>query len=456
MKTAETNGHATDDDIQLLVRPNSLSSGEAFIEAMWRGKLMHADVIDPRVAWLRKRFVDDVKGKARRIPEWHEYENQQDMKLPYSGFRERGDDDGNLFTWIDQAILERSQQPTDADGQPAQSLLPVSAKQLMIDHPTLAEPVIDGLLRLGECANVIAPSKIGKSWLSYGIAFSVVTGAEWLGFQCRPGKVLLCDNELHGSVIGHRLSWVAQALDLEPEDWQDHLDVLSLRGRLMDLHAICRTVESYEPDRYSLVVLDAWYRSLPAGVSENSNSDVMALYNRIDQTLGKLHCGWANIHHSSKGSQSDKSVVDVGSGAGAQSRAADCHIVLREHETKGIYVLDAAVRSFKPIQPLAIEWQYPLWHLAGDIDPTLLKGRLSLKEQRETDKDKKATDAIIDALRRKGGLSITKLAAEAETGRPRAERLLAKLCREGHVTADDGISGGNRCTLYSLKPEGVV
>ena len=52
------------------------------------------------------------------------------------------------------------------------------------------------------------------------------------------------------------------------------------------------------------------------------------------------------IHHASKGLQADKQVTDVGSGAGAEFRAADTHLILRHHEEQDVYVLDAVARSW--------------------------------------------------------------------------------------------------------------
>ena len=41
------------------------------------------------------------------------------------------------------------------------------------------------------------------------------------------------------------------------------------------------------------------------------------------------------VHHSTKGSQAEKSVTDTGSGAGAMSRAVDSHIVWLFRQSSG-------------------------------------------------------------------------------------------------------------------------
>lgn len=52
----------------------------------------------------------------------------------------------------------------------APQLAPVSLADLVARYPDLRPPVIHGLLRRGETMNVIAPSKLGKSWLVTDLA----------------------------------------------------------------------------------------------------------------------------------------------------------------------------------------------------------------------------------------------------------------------------------------------
>jgi len=122
-----------------------------------------------------------------------------------------------------------------------------------------------------------------------------------------------------------------------------------------------------------LVILDALYRFLPLDGEENSNETMTTVYNTLDLIAKRSGAGVVVVHHSSKGNQSDKSVTDVGAGGGAQSRAADTHLILRPHETDDAVVVDAAVRSFPPMAPFVIQNQRPGWALAPDLDPTLLR-----------------------------------------------------------------------------------
>jgi len=317
-------------------------------------------------------------------------------------------------------------------------------------HPHLHEPVIDGLIRAGETANIIAPSKIGKSWLSYNVALSIVTGQRLFNvFDCKPGRVLLIDNELHRPTISYRIPRVAEAMGVDLATVGDGLDVLPLRGLGVSLHDLHRYVDRIEQGEYQAIILDAWYRFIPAGISENSNADVMAMYNMLDRYAASTGAAWLVVHHTSKGGQADKSVTDVGSGAGAQSRAADTHIVLRQHEDDGCVVLDAAVRSFPPVEPIGLQWTFPTWTPAWSIDTAALKGRKTVSEQRQDERDRTDTDRIAEAMAA-GPMTRRKVRDLLGCGNSRADRLLAVMESTGRATSTDTTIRGNPTREYRL------
>jgi hypothetical protein len=251
---------------------------------------------------------------------------------------------------------------------------PLSAQDLLRAHPTLRAPVIMGLLRQGETMNIIAPPKTGKSWLVFSLAMAVAAGRRWLrAFDTVAGNVLVIDNELHAETLAHRIPQVAAALGIGMDEIASTLRVQSLRGQLRDIFSMRSYFDALQPGRFKLIVLDAFYRFMPVGNDENDNATMANIYNRVDAFADRLGCCFVLIHHTSKGSQSTKSVTDVGAGAGSQSRATDTHLVMRPHEESRAVVLDAAVRSWPPIEPMALRWEFPIWTPAPDLDPTQLK-----------------------------------------------------------------------------------
>ncbi len=265
----------------------------------------------------------------------------------------------------------------------------LSAGQLVSEHSSLRLPVISGLLRRGETMNVIAPPKTGKSWLVLSLAICVATGRKWLEtFATSAGDVLIVDNELHPETLADRIPRVAASLQVEFERISNSLFFHTSRGRLRDIYSLGRSVESIESGRFVLVVLDAFYRFLPRDTDENSNAALADIYNHIDFLADRLGSSFVLIHHASKGNQSTKAVTDVGAGAGSQSRATDTHLVLRPHAQLGAVVLEAAVRSWPPVAPLALRWSFPLWTPAPDLDPLALKAAKSPRRKEATKPEK--------------------------------------------------------------------
>lgn len=320
-------------------------------------------------------------------------------------------------------------------------------------HPKLAPVLIDGILRRGETLNLIANSKIGKSWLVLSLALSVACGRVWLGRTVSAGRVLLIDNELHAATLAHRLPMVARALGLDESAYLERIDIVTLRGRLIDIATLSPLIHSIDVNRYSLVVADAWYRFYPSGVSENDNAAMAQLYNLIDQYAATTGAAWCLIHHASKGNQGDKRVTDVGSGAGSQSRAADAHIVLREHKEAGHVVMEAAVRSFPPVEPITLRWAWPLWHRAEDVDPTQLANG---QEKQQAAKDAEGIQ-VIRAVLSEGGdwLAARPIRDAANMGESRVKRLLTRMVHDRIIISRHTTHKGREISEYRLSSEKI-
>lgn len=241
-------------------------------------------------------------------------------------------------------------------------------------YPKMRDPVIHGLLRRSETMNIIAPPKSAKSWLGLNIAMNVIgKGKLFNRFQCEQGYVLIVDNELHPETICDRSKLVAHACNV-PHDWaDDHIDYLPLRGRLVDIETLSEKLSHIRQRTYALIILDSLYKFM-GDTEENSNSEMALLYTKIDALSDHLDSAIILIHHSSKGFQGNKSVTDMGSGAGSQSRACDAHLVLRDHEDKNTFRVDCANRSFPPIEPFCAKFAFPKWDDAPNASPDDLKG----------------------------------------------------------------------------------
>ena len=84
--------------------------------------------------------------------------------------------------------------------------------------------------------------------------------------------VLIIDNELHSETTANRIPKVMNARGIELTDVDGHVFVANVRGRLQDINRLASDLMKLEPGRYRLVVLDAFYRFLPAKTDESKRS----------------------------------------------------------------------------------------------------------------------------------------------------------------------------------------
>jgi hypothetical protein len=244
----------------------------------------------------------------------------------------------------------------------------VTLDQLERDFPQEREPVLDGLIRVGSVMNVIAAPKVGKSFIASNLAFRLACSDEFLGFPIiRRGKTLVVDNELHQETLSQRYSNTREAIGV-PQDRRNMIEFLPLRGVQCDIRGLRQLLSRKPAGEYSAIILDAFYKFIPFGVSENDNAQMSGIYTQLEAMANELNTSIIVIHHSSKGNQGDKALSDIGAGAGVISRSVDAHVVIRPHEQEGYCVMEALVRSFRQPQPRTIKFDYPIWTLIEDME----------------------------------------------------------------------------------------
>jgi len=333
---------------------------------------------------------------------------------------------------IRQLLLEGEDQPKLPSTPPVSSVTSadwfriIPLAELIERYPTPREPVVEGLLRRGETMNVIAAPKIGKTWLLYGLASAISVGGDWLGFPVEKGRCLIIDAELHPENLSERWQRVLE-LGGDPS----MIDIVPIRGQSADiLRIVGEAKRAIESNRYALIVLDALYRLLPAGTSESDNAAMMHVYNSVDAMAASTGAAVAIVHHSTKGDQSGKGVTDVGSGAGSISRAADTHVIIREHAIENCAVLEAVTRSWRPPAPITIRWNYPRWE-STMIEPEIKRPKGNQQENQEK-RDGESDDAVLSAIKAsKVKLTNGQLRTRTGFGPDRVNRTLNRLEKAG-------------------------
>jgi hypothetical protein len=284
-----------------------------------------------------------------------------------------GESEGNPAVWIQDGRpcfkcfrQKCAKSFADLAAHFAPRLATICLESLPAKYPKPRGIVVEGLIRQGDVVNLVGGPKARKSFLVMQLGLNVATGTDFLGRRTRQGKVLLIDNELRGDDLGRRAQAMATAMGLDWHNATKNIDIKLLRGQLADLMTIKAALATVPTGTYQLVIFDALYKMMPKGTDENSNADVTQCYIQLDGIAEGQDCAAVCVHHTSKGAQHAKAITDMGSGAGAQSRSADVHLVLRDHEDANTVVLAAVVRSQMPVEPICIQFQYPLWRLAPE------------------------------------------------------------------------------------------
>ncbi|MFN7683787.1 MAG: AAA family ATPase [Oligoflexia bacterium] len=287
---------------------------------------------------------------------------------------------------IDKTQLKTMSGEPLAGDAGANDLKPIPFDELNRNFPELRPEVIGGLLRRGETINLVAPPKAGKSFLLGNLAWSVATGADFLGFPCQKSRVLVLDNELHAESIAYRLRSIADAMGIGAS-YRSAVDVIPLRGRSLTIDLFGEVLGAVPAGEYGLICVDALYRALPEGTNENGNYEMMTVYNHLDSLAHRWQSSFVVIHHTSKGAQGEKGVTDYGAGAGSVARAADDHFAIREHEEEGHFVLEGVCRSFKSPEPVTIKFDFPLWSKV-DLAPKVRRTKARDDEQKRLDAER--------------------------------------------------------------------
>jgi len=115
--------------------------------------------------------------------------------------------------------------------------------------------------------------------------------------------------------------------------------------------------------------------------------------------------------------------------------------------------LEAVVRSFKPVDPLSLRWEFPLWLPDDSIDPALLRGRMTKGEERQLDKDAVGKAKILEVLK-DGAQTTREIRGHLACGKDRADRLLAMLHNDKQIGADEVTGNGGKQKRFYLIAKG--
>lgn len=342
----------------------------------------------------------------------------------------------------------------------------VTAWDLLQKHQMKKRPsIIEGIARERDIINIVAGAKMGKTWFCHALAISVAAGIPFLRpeWECAQGPVILMDNELHEDTIAHRLPFIIDAMGMDRESKESILKniiVERFRGALscdkdddgIDIKKLAPYMVDCKRLKPKLLIFDSFYKTFPEGVSEMDAAAITRVYNTLDKYAEIVQtAAFACVIHSTKGGQGDKGITDVGSGTGAFSRATDNHIVVREHETEGQYVIESASRDQVQQPAVVVRKAFPLYELADGEDPTNLK-----KPARSNVRPSVTIEQVIEVTRKlkksqSRDVILAKIKDKTGQGRDAATPAFNEALREGLLTKiEEPNPRGGPKVFYSL------
>lgn len=258
-----------------------------------------------------------------------------------------------------------------------------SAEDWFNDPPELSPPLIKDVLRQGDKMLVSGPSKAGKSFGMLELAAAIAEGREWIGMPCTQGRVLYVNLELHDASCKHRIIDVYKALGWEPHGLKN-LDTWGLRGQALPMDRLTpKLIRRCKDKHYIAIIIDPIYKVITG--DENSADQMAAFCNNFDKVCNQLGCSVIYCHHFSKSASevsSNSSAMNKASGSGVFARDPDAMLSFSQAKIKNpdpddkrtAWVVEGALREFKPFEPLKIWFDYPIHKVmdASDAADTVL------------------------------------------------------------------------------------
>ena len=241
--------------------------------------------------------------------------------------------------------------------------------------PELAPELISGILRRGHKMLIAGPSKAGKSFLLAELALCIIYGKKWLGFRCKPGKVLYINLEVDGDSFTNRIEEVRKVMGLDKPD-KDKLFIWNLRGQNANINKLApRLIRRAMGKGYDAIIFDPLYK-INEG-DENSASEMGKFFNQLDYICTQLKTSIICCHHHSKGSQGGKFSIDRASGSGVFARDPDALLDMIQINPKDAgkslekgqtaWRIAATLREFQTPDDIDVIFDYPVHHITDEL-----------------------------------------------------------------------------------------
>lgn len=265
-------------------------------------------------------------------------------------------------------------------GPPALQFNPTPVSEMA--HIPYPDVVIEGLLRKKEILLMGGSSKAWKSWARMDLLYCASNGFDWFGFKTHKGLVLHIDLELLSADIFWRFNQIHQNYcERGLHGCLDNVLIVSLREMDFGPDDLPMIVECFKERSLSLLSLDPIYR-LVRGKGESDPVAVTTLLIDFLRIASKLNVAIALLQHFTKGDQSTKDSQDRFSGSAVWSRFPDALLTFTENEAgRDTFSCEFTLRSFQPIDPFGVRWDFPRFAIDARLDPEKIKSKAGRKKE---------------------------------------------------------------------------
>ena len=337
--------------------------------------------------------------------------------------------------------------------------------------PPLAEPIVDGILRRKQKMLVVGPSKAGKSFLMIELAIAIAEGWEWIGHQCRKGRVLIINFEIQRPSMLRRIQEVWDVMAGAHESGitaKGNLDVWNLRGHGAPLDKLTpMLVRQAATGDYDMIIIDPIYKVLTG--DENSASDMATFCNEFDKISEQLGCAVTYCHHHAKGKAGKKASMDRASGSGVFVRDPDAFldmspISVRQEDMDAIKYEDEdgftavanpfrvgyTLREFATPAPTDILFKWPVHEVTYDLSAFHVDGEETSPNERGSSGGRESARTRGKAAAEKWG-KVDDLLQEAYDSCPRAQPFTVKWAWDWMCEQDEAYVFDLKLTDEQLK-----
>ena len=254
----------------------------------------------------------------------------------------------------------------------------------------LAPELIEGIIRQGRKMILTGASKAGKSFLLIELAIKIAMGGYWLGHLCTKSKVLYINFELSKDSFTDRLREICANLEMDPAELSGMFDTLTLRGMAKPFKELIPSIKhKIKKGEYKVLILDPIYKTLLG--DENDAKVVSEFCNALDNVSATTGCTVIFCHHHNKSAGENTAAQNRSSGSGVFARDPDAIVDLLEispFDSDGIALevtvpeneeielhdyafymrMEAALREFKPIEPIELVFNYPVHYVVKGLE----------------------------------------------------------------------------------------